>query len=176
MTTNIDLGGNVLYVSDIYVNDNTPGSLTGTSVYTQLTESAAVDATSATLALTAAQSGTTVALDRAAGVTVTLPTPALGLKYTFIVATVPTSNKHKIITGTPTSQFLAGGVFFDKSLTITRYDGDGSTAVSLNLNGTTTGGLSIGDKVTFTGVSSTIWSVDGIVTASGTLATPFATS
>lgn len=170
MGTSVDLGGDDLYVNNIYTGSTAPGQLTkggSESVGTSLTASAT---------LTAAQSGTIITLNALAGLTVTLPTPALGLKYTFIIGTVNTSNKYKVITGTPASQFLAGGIYIDKSLTITRYDGDGSTMVSVNLNGTTTGGASIGDAITFTGISSTLWSVGGTVTASGTLATPFATS
>lgn len=166
----VDLGGNDLYVNNLYTGNTAPGQLIqggGENVSSSLT---------ASTTLTATQSGNTFALNNLAGLTVTLPTPALGLKYTFIIGTVNTSSAYKIVTGTPASQFLAGGVYFDKSLTVTRYDGNGSTDVSLNLNGTTTGGASIGDSVTFTGVSSTIWTVSGTVTASGTLATPFATS
>ena len=134
-----------------------------------------VDATGATVTLTAAQNGAIVLLDRAAGTTVTLPAAVVGTKFTFIVKTVATSNAHKIITSAGTI-FLTGGINFDKSLTVTRYDGDNSTNVSLNLNGTTTGGATIGDTFTMVCVTATSWTVEGTVTASGTLATPFATS
>lgn len=167
----VDFGGDDLYVNNVYTGNTAPGQLVQGG-----SENISQTISSATATLTSSQSGGTFVLSRAAGVTVTLPTPAAGLTYTFIVGTVATSNAHKIITGTPASQFLLGGVYFDKALTITRYDGNGSSHVSLNLNGTTTGGATIGDTVQFIGVSATEWSVSGTVTASGTLATPFATS
>lgn len=179
MATSVDMGGDTLYVNDIFVGNSTPGSLSGNSVTTgigaQVTPG--VNVTAATVAPTASQTGTTFVLSRAAGVTVTLPATApVGTWYSFIVGVVATSNQHKVITGTPASQFLSGGIYFDKALTITRYDGDNSTNVSVKLNGTTTGGATIGDEIIFTCVSSTSWTVSGTVTASGTLATPFATS
>lgn len=134
-----------------------------------------LDATAATLVLTSLNNGATVLLDRAAGVTVTLPAPVPGQRFRFIVATVSTSNAHKIITSAGTV-FISGGLYVDKSLTITRYDGNTSSLVSINLNGTTTGGLTIGDVFDLTCVSATVWTAEGTVTASGTLATPFATS
>jgi hypothetical protein len=48
-----------------------------------------------------------------------------------------------------------------------------SNANTLTLNGTTTGGVSVGDTVLFTDIMSGIWSVQGTVVGSGTLATPF---
>jgi hypothetical protein len=44
-----------------------------------------------TKTVTAAESGTTFFLNLAGGFTVTLPAPAAGLKYTFIVKTAPTT-------------------------------------------------------------------------------------
>lgn len=175
MATNINLGDNTLYVNDIVYGVTSPGSTAGTTLSTQLSQSASVSLTAATYAPTALQSGATLVFNRAAGTTVTLPTPVIGTSYTFVVGTVATSNAQKIITSAGTI-FLLGGLYFDKSLTITRYDGNGSTHISVNLNGTTTGGATIGDTFTITCVSATEWSVSGTVTASGTLATPFATS
>lgn len=131
-----------------------------------------LDATAATLALTAAQAGSVVYLDKSAGTTVTLPVPVLGMRFTFVIKTTSTANK--IITDSA-STFLEGGLFIDKSLTITRYDGNGSSHVSLNFNGTTTGGIT-GDRFDLVAVSGTEWNVSGTVAASGTLATPFGTS
>jgi len=50
-----------------------------------------VTVTASTLAPTAAQSDCTFLLDRAGGIAVTLPTPASGLEYTFIILTAPTT-------------------------------------------------------------------------------------
>lgn len=170
MGIQVDMGGDDLYVNAIYTGATGPGLLTNTVA----NGSQNINATAATLTLTAAQSGATVTFNRAAGTTVTLPTPVAGLQYTFIVGTVATSNAQKVIT--PASVFIAGGLDIDKALTITRYAGDNSTIRSINLNGTTTGGATIGDVFRIYAVSATEYSVAGTVTASGTLATPFATS
>jgi hypothetical protein len=179
MAISVDEGGDTLYVADIVFNDSAPGTLSGTSLATTTTNVAGVgtgiSATGSTLTLTAAQAGSVIAFNRAAGTTVTLPAPVLGMEYTFVIGTVATSNAQKIITNTGTV-FIAGGLDFDKSLTITRYDGNTTTFISLNLNGTTTGGATIGDVFRIYAVSATQWAVAGTVTASGTLATPFATS
>lgn len=163
----VDLGGNDIYVNAIYTGNTTQGQLnqTGSGVENTLT---------ANTTLTSSQSGETFVLNALAGLTVTLPAAVVGTTYTFVLGVVPTSNAYKVIT--PSSVFLGGGIYFDKSLTITRYDATNTTTRSLNLNGTTTGGAAIGDTFTVTCVSSTVWAVSGTVTASGTLATPFATS
>jgi hypothetical protein len=44
------------------------------------------------------------------------------------------------------------------------------------LNGTTTGGVSIGDEITLIDIASNQYMVKGILTASGTEATPFSAS
>lgn len=136
--------------------------------------SAVQTVTAATLAPTAAQSGTKYMLNVLTGTTVTLPAPVVGLTYSFYSILAPTSNAYKVITSAG-SVFLTGGIFTDKTLTITRYDADGSTILSLNWNGTTTGGI-VGSYATFTCISATEWLVEGVQVASGTLATPFATS
>lgn len=48
--------------------------------------------------LTAAESGKTFFLAAAAGFVTTLPAPALGLEFTFIVKTPPTSNGYFVVT------------------------------------------------------------------------------
>lgn len=171
----VDMSGNTLYVSDIVYGSNTPGVLSGTTLSTRISQQTAVAITAATYAPTAAQSGAVFTLSRAAGSTVTLPAPVAGYTYTFVVGTVTTSNAYKVITNTGTV-YLIGSMDFNKAGTITTYAADGSTIVSVNLNGTTTGGATIGDTFVVTCLSATEWAVSGAVTASGTLATPFATS
>lgn len=182
MATSYDLGGNNLYVNDLYTGDNTPGSLSGTSVGTGVTNIKTQLASLnqwvstvglATAGLTTAQSGIIVALNNASGTTISLPAPQVGLNYTFVVGTVGTANK--IITDAGTT-FIAGGLYIDKALTITRYDANGTSIRSINLNGTTTGGATTGDVFTLICYSPTQWTVEGTVTGSGTLSTPFATS
>jgi hypothetical protein len=56
-----------------------------------------VETVTASRTLTEAQNGTTFFLAAAAGFDLTLPAPKAGLRYSFIVATAPTSNGYKIL-------------------------------------------------------------------------------
>lgn len=72
-----------------------------TPAYTELSE-----VVTAANVLTAAESGTTFYLSAAAGFLTTLPAPALGLHFKFVVKTAPTSNGYTI--GTPTADIIYG--------------------------------------------------------------------
>lgn len=136
-----------------------------------------VDSNAATLTLTAAQSTSVVLLDRAAGTTVTLPAPVVGLSYTFAVNTSVTSNNHKVITDAGTT-FILGGVAMVEAADTNSGLGalfNGTTHVSILMNGTTTGGL-IGTYFDLICVTATQWVISGIVAGSGTLSTPASTS
>lgn len=129
-----------------------------------------------TTVLTASQSGSMVLWDAAAGFTITLPAPTIGLQYSFAVATSVTSSNHKLITNTGTV-FLYGGVAMGEATGSTTLEAlfNGSSHVSILMNGTTTGGL-IGTAFNVTCTSATEWLIEGIVAGSGTLATPASTS
>lgn len=136
-----------------------------------------IDSSTATLTLTAAQSGSTVLLDRAAGTTVTLPAPVVGLQFSFVVATAVTSNNHKVITDAGTT-FILGGVVMTEAADTNAGLGalfNGTTHLAILMNGTTTGGI-IGTAFNLTCVTSTQWAIEGIVAGSGTLATCASTS
>lgn len=131
----------------------------------------------ATAALTQAQAGSTIVLDRAAGTVITLPAPVVGTTFAFEVLTSVTSNAYKIITS-GASIFMLGSLMnidTDTSNAVAAWTADGSTIVSASMNGTTTGGLK-GTSIMLKCISSTIWMVTGIDQGSGTVATPFATS
>jgi hypothetical protein len=135
-----------------------------------------VNVTGSTSSPTQAQSGTTFTLNRAAGCTVTLPTPVVGTNYSWIVSTSVTSNSYKIITS-------AGSVYMqgvDNASYATAgagamFQGNGTSHISFNCNGTTTGGL-IGTTITAYCLTSTLWHVVAQNFGSGTLATSFGTS
>lgn len=131
----------------------------------------------ATRTLSVDESGATVVLNRAAGIVVTLPLAVPGLVYDFVVSTSVTSNAYKVITGAGTELLIGGytNVDTDTSNAVAVFTGNGSTHVSVSMNGTTTGGL-LGTKLRFTCLSSTRWMVEGIVQGSGVVATAFATS
>jgi hypothetical protein len=67
------------------------GNITGT-----VTGNALVETVTSTNVLTAAESGTTYFLSALAGFATTLPAPASGLNFSFIVITAPTSNGYTI--------------------------------------------------------------------------------
>lgn len=136
---------------------------------------ASVNSLTTNTTLTATDSGNVYLLDSATGVTVTLPTAAVGLTYTFVVQTSVTSNSYKITVGS-SNGFLIGGLVEGASAGATDlFIGDGTTDISVTMNGTTTGGLQ-GTRVTVTCVTTGLWEVSGTVIGSGTVATPFATT
>ncbi|OPY74920.1 MAG: hypothetical protein A4E65_03697 [Syntrophorhabdus sp. PtaU1.Bin153] len=70
--------------------------------------SANAEVVTATNIITAEESGKTFFLDAAAGFASTLPAPAAGLKFSFIVKTAPTSNGYTIVTNGTTQKVLKG--------------------------------------------------------------------
>jgi hypothetical protein len=100
----------------------------------------------------------------------------LGATYIFFIPATATAIK--IITGA--GDFLLGQLITGVSAAATAgsvvmYAADGSTTRSVNLNGTTTGGIA-GSFITIVAVSANTYMVYGKLIGSGTLATPFATS
>jgi len=140
-----------------------------------------ISGSGATVTLTAAQSGSTALFDRAAGIVYTLPAPEAGLFYRFFVSTTITSNAAKIITNAAAVYLLGNVLTNTVSATPAAADGpktfagNGSTHIAISMSGTTTGGI-IGTWIECECISSTLWAVRGVVCASGTIATPFATS
>jgi hypothetical protein len=160
-----------------------PGGISnaGSSVGTDTTITAIGNVS--TYAPTAAQSGTTFLLNRAAGTTVTLPAPVVGAKYTFLVTAAVTSNSYKIITDAGTT-FMQGieiaGLIATALGDSELFQGNGTSHLSFNMNGTTTGGL-IGTRISLVCVASSatpsgLWQVEALNFGSGTLATSFGTS
>ena len=139
-----------------------------------------VSGNGATVALNEEQSGSLIVLDRAAGITITLPPAKVGLSFQVVATVSVTSNSYKVITSN-SSTFLAGSyASYDTDTTSTAnatqfFAGNASTHVSVTMNGTTTGGLA-GTNLKFTCISATQWLVEGSNLGSGTVATAFATS
>lgn len=132
----------------------------------------------ATRTLLASESGAVCLFDRAAGIVYTLPSDAaVGAYFDFRTITTITSNAAKVITGAAT-QYLVGAVMAGSATVADSGDmftANGTTHVALSSNGTTTGGV-VGDAYRMTRISSTQWLVEGLISGSGTLADPFATS
>ena len=98
----------------------------------------------------------------------------MGASFTFVVGTAATA--WKIITAA--SQYLVGSMLVidtDTTDTVKGFAANGTTIRSVNLDGSTTGGI-VGSYVTVTALNSTMWTVSGVVIGSGVVATPFATS
>jgi len=158
-------------------------SFTGAVSFTSTVAGAKPVVTNVTTALlspAAAASGVIYTLNKADGITVTLPAPAVGLQYTFYVGTTITSNSYKVITDAGTT-FLIGNVLSvdtDSSNALAAFSGNGSTHVALTqaaASTNATGGIA-GSWTRFTCVSSTLWYVEGTINAAGSPSTPFATS
>lgn len=160
----------ILYVFDGTNFDEVSRTQTGSGA-----GSTVITAPATTMALTAAQSGSTILLATAAGTTVTLPAPVAGLKYTFIVTVTVTSNSDKILTDA-SSTFLQGETaLFISGGAANNYIYNGTSARSVNLNGTTTGGI-LGTQIMVECINGTQWQTQGQLIGSGTIATPVGTS
>lgn len=127
----------------------------------------------ATKTLSVDDTGSTVLLDRAAGIVITLPLGVPGLVYDFKTTVSVTTNNYKVITGAAT-EFLAGS-YVSQAAALASFAGNGTTHIAFTMNGTTTGGL-VGTVLRFTCLTSTRWSVEGITQGSGTGVTAYATS
>lgn len=154
------------------LNYGSPAGCIATGLHRQV-----IDGVGATRTLKAEESGALCLFDRAAGVVYTLPAPAVGLTFEFLVTVAVTSNAHKVITDAATT-FLLGGIIMG-DVTVAQsgdyFEADGSTHVALSAGGSTTGGL-IGERYAVTCISATQWVIHGVCHGAGTLATPFATS
>lgn len=132
-----------------------------------------VSATAATLAATlAAHDGKTVLLDRAAGVTVTLPAATgSGARLRFVTKTTVTSNNNIIqVTGDDTMKgtaWMANDTDGSVSAFETASDSD-----TITMNGSTKGGL-VGDVIELEDVAADTWSVQAYLQGTGVEATPF---
>lgn len=125
----------------------------------------------ATRLISVDETGTKFLLDRAAGIVFTLPLAVPGLVYEFRTTVSVTTNNYKIITGAAT-EFLVGS-YVAQNTAVATFAGNGTTHISITMNGTTTGGL-VGSVLRFTCLSLTRWGVDGITQGSGTGVTAYA--
>jgi len=134
--------------------------------------------TDATKSVTAADSGTVYGFNRAAGIVVTLPTPAAGIKYTFLVETTFSgAGQIKTATTDGTDGFLGTAFLFDQN---EANDNDNfaagpGTADIIDLGKIEQGWL-IGGHITLTGINTTTWWVNAWLMGDATLETPFVAS
>lgn len=135
----------------------------------------------ATRTLLATDSGSMNLFDAATGIAYTLPTPAVGLIYDFVVTVLQTSGTNSIITAATGTEFIRGYITMFSDVDVTPsgtlgpkgFAGNGTSHVKIDTNATTTGG-GIGSWIRVLGVSTTVWQAWGILRSpSGTIATPF---
>ena len=167
VTTNfdIDTSGNI--------SGTGTSKLTGATNFVKDYESI----TDATKTLTAADSGTTYGFNRAAGIVVTLPTPAAGVHYTFLVETTFTgAGQIKTATTDGTDGFLGTAFLFDTGEigeTDNFHPASSNDVIDL---GQVEQGWLTGGFIRLTGVNTTTWFVEAFLMGDGTLATPFTDS
>lgn len=136
-----------------------------------------VDCTASTLSVTEADhDGRIIVLDRAAGIDVTLPVPAAGMRFEFIVKTTFTGAASiKSVAGT---HVMIGHALMGNdtdNTTVLWQALAASTYDTIDLFGTanSTGGIA-GQRIVIIGLSTTRWHVEITGDAAGTEATPFA--
>ena len=132
-----------------------------------------ISVTASTFSPLASQhSGAPIILNRAAGITVTLPAATgSGAKFFFIVGTTVTSNSDKIqVTG---DDVMVGTALFgqDSADTTVLWE-TASTSDTITLNGSTTGGIK-GDSIEVIDIAADTWWVRVVGSATGTEATCF---
>ena len=130
------------------------------------------DVTGSTVTLAdASPAGKTYTLNRAAGVTATLPAATgSGAVYRLYVGTTVTSN-NIIVQVASSSDVIQGtlGVSTDAAGVVIP---TAATSDTITMNGSTTGGL-VGSNLVLQDVASGVWSVHGGLVSTGTEATPF---
>lgn len=104
--------------------------------------------------------------------TFTLPAATgSGVKYRFTVGAVNTSNYVIQVTGDDTMDGQIASLA-DGGDTLVGWE-TAAASDTITLNGTTKGGVAIGDWVELQDIATDQWSVTGLVTSSGVEATPF---
>lgn len=165
----LEVFSNALGLKTDIISERTSGA--GTAIKTPV-----ISAGAATLAPTAEQSGSIIALAKADGITVTLPACSatnIGIRYKFLVAVSCTSVGY-VINTTGTDVFL-GGIYGTIANPDAANDMEFSTSTAnktITLDATTKCGL-IGGWVEVVCVSGTQWMVTGVTLGTGTIVSPF---
>lgn len=132
----------------------------------------------ATRTLLAKESGSLCLLDKADGMTWTLPTPVEGMQFEFETTVAVSGGSIKVVTATPASEFILGAVFTYTIATASgagfAFNGSSHVAITMQTGGTY-GGL-VGTRFKLEAKSATQWMISGMLVGSGTIVTPAATS
>ena len=133
--------------------------------------------TDATKSVTAADSGTVYGFNKADGIVVTLPTPAAGIKYTFLVETTFSSaGQIKTATTDGTDGFLGTAVVYDAGVASDNQSFNPAASNDVIDLGSVEQGWLTGGWIKLTGLNTTTWFVEAFLMGDATLATPFTDS
>ena len=118
--------------------------------------------------------GKTIQLDTLTGTTVTLPAATgSGVRFNFCTSVIATSNSHVVKVGNATDVMSGSlNVVDNADGTVTPF-GTVAASDTITLNRTTTGSVKIGELFWLKDVKAGYWSVNGMVIATGSEATPF---
>lgn len=157
----------------LYMNEGSVTSCDFNAILSNIAPTESI--TSSTRTLTAADSGKTFVLNLAAGIAVTLPPPAVGMEFSFIIGTTFTgaatiksaSGSHIMVGHAVLGNDTDNSVVMWQALASSTFD-------TINMFGTanSTGGFQ-GQTIEITGISATMWHVKIAGDAAGTEATPF---
>lgn len=126
--------------------------------------------------LTAADHGCVCEWNTAAGYAFTLPAVERGLRFRFVVRTTITSLAARVACAT--GDFFLGDIVqsTDGTFVTATHTANGTTHLAFSANGSTTGGIK-GDWFDIVGYDDTRWLVcGGLISATGSEASPWATS
>jgi hypothetical protein len=130
--------------------------------------------TAATYQITRKDHGKTLMLNRAAGMTLTLPADTSFVGFTVRMVVRETFTGTWEVTGAADGDLFFGGVFLSSvAAKSDRFGPNGSSNDTLKASSDAKGRLS-GGFVNFTLMGPNEWLVDGVLAAGGTPATPFA--
>ena len=133
--------------------------------------------TDATKTITSADSGTIYGFNRAAGIVVTLPTPAAGITYTFLVETTFSgAGQIKTATTDGTDGFLGTAVLYDAGVASDNQSFNPAASNDVIDLGSIEQGWLTGGWIRLTGTNTTTWFVEAFLMGDATLATPFTDS
>ncbi len=117
--------------------------------------------------------GTTVVVNAAAGLTLTLPASSgTGYEFDVWVGTTVTSNDVIIAVANASDVMVGTCQFAQDAADTTVVFETASTSDTITLNGSTTGGIK-GDRIKLKDVAANEWAVRVVGSATGTEATPF---
>lgn len=120
-----------------------------------------------------AHSGTVITVNAAAGLTLTLPASSGdGSVFEIVVGTTVTSNSVIAKVANATDVMTGTAILGQDSADTAVLFETASTSDTITMNGSTTGGIK-GDRIRLQDISSGLWHVSVIGSATGTEATPF---